>query len=68
MDILDLSSEQLFELNKRLELKRDPNNPYGVIAPEVVEEVKQAYFNELTAPVQETAVAVSTKPSTKEGN
>ena len=66
MQISDLSEAELAELTKRFDAVRDPNNPYQVIADNLVEEIKQLYFLELeeakTAPIP-----VATPKSVKGG-
>lgn len=66
MDINDLTEVQLAELNKRFDAVRDPNNPYGTLPEEVINDIKQKYFDELSQPqaaVEVKAVEVQAKPT-----
>ena len=66
MQISDLSEAELAELTKRFDAVRDPNNPYQVIADNLVEEIKQLYFLELEE-AKAAPIPVATPKSVKGG-
>lgn len=67
MQITDLSEAELAELTKRFNAVRDPNNPYQVIADNLVEEIKQLYFLELEEAKAAAAIPVANPKSVKGG-